>query len=105
MFEIKVQPCSAIVVGFSANISASVVVTLVRASDVKTSKIIKDEMEINSMIRAQCMHHLQSKMEKNAFNQGQASVSKHQELSAQLSWVRLGLETVEDRRAIGAQIL
>ena len=46
MFEIKV-PCSAIVVAFSPNISASVVVTLVEASDVKTSKIIEDEMEIN----------------------------------------------------------
>ena len=63
MFEIKV-PCSAIVVGFSANISASVVVTLIGASDVKTSKIIKDEMEINSMISAQHKQRLQSKMEK-----------------------------------------
>ena len=47
MFEIKV-PCSAIVVAFSANISASVVVTLVGASDVKIYKIIEDEIEINA---------------------------------------------------------
>ena len=63
MFEIKVA-CSAIVVGFSANISASVVVTLIGAFDVKTSKIIKDEMEINSMISVRWMQRLQSKMEK-----------------------------------------
>ena len=62
MFKMNV-PCSAIVVAFSANISASVVVTLVGASDVKTSKIIKDEMEINSMISAKHMQRLQSKME------------------------------------------
>ena len=72
MFEIKV-PCSAIVVTFSANISASEVVTFVGASDVKTSKIIEDEMEINSMISAKRMQRLQSEMEKNALNQGQAS--------------------------------
>ena len=63
MFKMNV-PCSAIVVAFSANISASVVVTLVGASDVKTSKIIKDEMEINFMISVKCMQRLQSKMEK-----------------------------------------
>ena len=62
MFKMNV-PCSAIVVAFSANISASVVVTLVGASDVKTSKIIKDDMEINSMISAKHMQRLQSKME------------------------------------------